>query len=358
VVGIKDVARAAEVSVGTVSNVLNRPDSVSPELRQRVEGAIGALGYVRNESARQLRAGVSRTIALVVLDVANPFFADVITGAEEAAERADALVIVCNSAADPGRERRHLARLAAQQLMGVLLSPVTDAEEPAVAELERRGTPVVLVDRVSELATAPSVAVDDVRGGALAGEHLLDGGHQRLAFVGGPMSLGQVRDRLSGLRAAVADHAGAPVRVEVIESEDMSVRAGSRAAARLFATWPGPAERPTAVFCANDLLALGVLNECVRRGVRVPGDLALVGYDDIAFAGAAPVPLTSVRQPREQLGRTAVELLLEVVTAGSGEGAGGSSGSRHVLFEPELVVRESSRAPRRALGTEAGTSPR
>lgn len=338
-VGIKDVAREAGVSVGTVSNVLNRPDSVSPAKRALVEAAVERLGYVRNESARQLRAGSSRTIALVVLDVANPFFADVIAGAEEAAEDVGALVVVSNSGGRPEREARHLARLEAQRVMGVLLSPVHDGENAAAVELERRGTPVVLVDRVSGSATSPSVAVDDVRGGRLAGEHLRDLGHRAVVFVGGPDHLGQVRDRLAGLRAA----AGEVVRVEVVASDDMSVRAGSAAAARIFERWPDPADRPTAVFCANDLLALGVLNECVRRGVRVPDELALVGYDDIGYAGTAAVPLTSVRQPRELLGRTAVELLLETVDGG---GDGGAGSGRHVHFTPELVVRESTRPSR------------
>lgn len=338
---VKDVARAAGVSVGTVSNVLNRPDGVSPLLRERVERAIADLGFVRNESARQLRAGASRTIAVVVLDVTNPFFADVIAGVEAAAEEAQALVVICNSAGDPARERRHLVRLEEQRVMGVLLSPVRDDPHPLVAELERRGTPVVLVDRVSPSAEHPSAAVDDDRGGALVGRHLLERGHRHIAYVGGPSTLRQVRDRLAGLRAEVGDRA----EVEVLDCEDMSLRAGERAAARLFAGWPEPGRRPTAVFCANDLLALGVLHECLRRGVDVPGELAVVGYDDISFAASAPVPLTSVRQPRAQLGRTAVELLLERV---SGEHADehGRTAARHVLFAPELVVRESSRRAR------------
>ncbi|MFB9376523.1 LacI family DNA-binding transcriptional regulator [Kineococcus gynurae] len=332
-VGIKDVAREAGVSVGTVSNVLNRPDKVTPAVREQVEATIRRLGYVRNESARQLRAGSSRTIALVVLDVANPFFADVISGAEEAAEDVGALVVVANSAGDPGREARHLARLEAQQVMGVLLSPVRTQTSEEVDGIDLRSTPVVLVDRGTASSRAPSVAVDDVRGGELAGAHLRARGHTSIAFVGGPEHLAQVRDRLAGLRLAA--HGGA--RVEVLTVPDLSIRAGSAAAAQLFATWPGREGRPTAVFCANDLLALGVLNECIRRGVRVPDDLAIVGYDDISFAGTAAVPLTSVRQPREQLGRTAVELLLETVA----DPGGGRR--RHVLFTPDLVERESSR---------------
>jgi len=333
VVGIKDVARAAGVSVGTVSNVLNRPELVSPARRELVEATIERLGYVRNESARQLRAGTSRTIALVVVDVANPFFADVIAGVEEAADEVGALVVVSNSGGSVDREGRHLTRLKAQQVMGVLFSPIRDDLPEAAEELERAGTPVVVVDGTAQALSTPSVAVDDVEGGRLAAEHLLARGHRSLVYVGGPPELRQVRDRQRGFTEEVARHPGA--QAHVLGFDDLDVRAGSRAAAQVFATWTVPGERPTAVFCANDLLALGVLNECLRRGVRVPHELAIVGYDDITYAGTAAVPLTSVRQPREQLGRAAVELLLNEVAAVPEAAA-------PRLFTPELVVRESS----------------
>ncbi|MCI3919310.1 LacI family transcriptional regulator [Paenibacillus sp. TRM 82003] len=322
---VKEVAQRAGVSLGTVSNVLNRPEVVSDALRARVEQAIAELGFVRNESARQLRAGVSRTIAVVVLDVANPFFTDLVAGAEEVAERHGALVVLCNSANDPQREARHLLRLQQQRVLGVLLSPVRDAPSAALDSVRSHGTPVVLVDRGAPTAENSSVAVDDVLGGRLAGEHLLERGHRRVGFIGVPAGLRQVDDRLAGLRQGV----GAAGSVEAVAASGLTVRAGSQAAAALFA---GEAP-PTAVFCANDLLALGVLNECVRRGVRVPHDLAIVGYDDIGFAATAAVPLTSVRQPREVLGRTGVELLLAQV-----EGRP----ARQLVFEPELVVRRSS----------------
>lgn len=332
---VKEVARRAGVSLGTVSNVLNRPEVVSDALRVRVEQAIAELGFVRNESARQLRAGVSRTIAVVVLDIANPFFTDVVAGAEEVAEAHDALVVLCNSANSADREARHLRRLQQQRVLGVLLTPVHDTASPVLQEVRRHGTPVVLVDRGAPTRDQPSVAVDDVLGGRLAGEHLLMAGHRRLAFVGVPPGLRQVDDRLRGLREAV----GAAAEVEVTISSGLSVRAGSQAAAQIFAT--SPDRRPTAVFCANDLLALGVLNECVRRGVRVPEELAIVGYDDIGFAASASVPLTSVRQPRQLLGRTAVEVLLAHVDGHP---------VQQLVFEPELVVRRST--ARRSTATE------
>jgi len=329
---IKEVARRAGVSLGTVSNVLNRPEMVTEGTRQRVLDAIQELGYVRNDSARQLRAGRSRTVAIVVLDVANPFFTDVVRGAEVAAEAAGAVVVVCNSGEDAGRERRHLDLLEEQRVQGVLITPVDRRPDSRIEDLVRRGTPVVLVDRTSGQRDRCSVAVDDVLGGRLAGEHLRGQGHQRVAFVGGPLSIPQVLDRHEGFVSAVDG-----CSVSVVVTANLTVAAGRWAGAEI-ADRPA-ADRPSAVFCANDLLALGFLQEMTLRGVRVPGDVAIVGYDDIDFAAAAAVPLSSVRQPREQLGRTAAELLLEEINTPD------RHEHRQVVFQPELVVRESSAGP-------------
>jgi DNA-binding LacI/PurR family transcriptional regulator len=327
---IKEVARLAGVSVGTVSNVLNHPDRVSQAVRLRVREAITQLGYVRNDSARQLRAGRSRQIAIVVLDLTNPFFTDVVRGAESAADEQGVTVVVCNSDGNVDREHRHLDLLEEQRVRGVLITPVDDARTSRLAQLITRGTPVVLVDRDSGWHKRCSVAVDDVQGGRLAGEHLIERGHRRIAFVGGPMSIQQVADRHRGCSEAI-DRAA---KLITVDTPALTVAAGRDAAAEI-AGLPG-GRRPTAVFCANDLLALGVLQELTRRGLHVPRDVAIVGYDDIEFAGAAAVPLSSVRQPREQLGRTATELLLdEIESTGPHE-------HRHVLFQPELVVRASS----------------
>jgi LacI family transcriptional regulator, galactose operon repressor len=328
---IKEVAQRAGVSVGTVSNVLNRPDMVAPSTRRRVLDAITELGYVRNDSARQLRAGRSNTIAIVVLDVANPFFTDVVRGVELAADELGVMVVVCNSGEDPARESRHLEQLEQQRVRGVLITPVEDRPGSRLDQLILRGTPVVLVDRGSGLHNRCSVAVDDVLGGRLAGAHLVEQGHRLIAFVGGPPSLQQIADRHRGIAEALVD---APADLLVVSTPSLSVAAGRRAAAEI-ADRPART-RPTAVFCANDLLALGVLQEMTLRGLRVPKDVAIIGYDDIDFAAAAAVPLSSIRQPREQLGRTAAQLLLEEVEEGTGHQ------HRHVVFQPELVVREST----------------
>ncbi|ADI05390.1 LacI family transcriptional regulator [Streptomyces bingchenggensis BCW-1] len=333
-VGIKEVARQAGVSVGTVSNVINRPESVSEETRARVLATIERLGYVRSESARQLRAGRSRIISLLVLDMANPFFVDVASGAERAAREAGLGVMVCNSAQSSEEEAEYLALFSEQRVRGVLVTPA-DISGRNLESFRRHGIPFVFVDRVVPSAEGCSVSVDDVTGGTLAARHLLDQGHRSIAYVSGPMQLAQCHDRRTGAVRALREAGLDDDALRHVEVERLDVAAGRDAGARLL----GMSPRPTAVFCANDLLALGVLQALYGAGVSVPGDVALVGYDDIEFAAAAAVPLTSVRQPAFRMGRTAAELLIEE----TGEAADAHRHQRIVL-QPELVVRGSSLA--------------
>jgi LacI family transcriptional regulator len=331
-VSVTDVAAHAGVSLGTVSNVLNRPDRVSTATRERVLRAIDELGFVRNEAARQLRAGRSRTIGLIVLDVGNPFFTDIAAGVEEAAADVGLSVVLCNSGEDAEREQHYLGVLEEQRAYGILVSPVT-GRNTRLDAIRRRGIPIVLVDRGSSRRQC-SVSVDDVVGGELAVHHLLEQGHQRIAFVGGPTAIKQVSDRLAGARQALRT-AGLPdSRMIVVETPALNVSYGRTAGAQI-AEMPAR-RRPTAAFCANDLLALGVLQEMTRRRVDVPGELAIVGYDDIEFAAAAAVPLTSVKQPRRQLGSAAAALLIEEADHAD------THQHRQVVFEPDLVMREST----------------
>lgn len=328
-VSVRDVARQAGVSVGTVSNVLNHPERVTPQTVERVQRVIAELGFVRNDAARQLRAGRSRSIGLVVLDIGNPFFAEVARGAEDRAAQAGMTVLVGNSDESSDRERLHLALFREQRVNGVLVTPTTD-NLSLLHGLRDSGVPVVLVDRQVEDGGFTSVAMDDVEGGRMATAHLLEIGRRRLAFVAGPQSIGQVADRLRGARAAVNDVPGASL--EVVERSALSVLQGRLAGESLLQR--APADRPDAVFAANDLLAVGLLQSFGVAGVRVPDDIALVGYDDIDFARATMVPLSSVRQPARMIGEAAVELLLGEI---SGEPRG-----RAVRFQPELVVRQST----------------
>lgn len=328
---IRDVANRAGVSVGTVSNVLNRPEAVAAATVDRVRAAIDDLGYVRNDAARQLRAGRSTTVGLIVLDAGNPFFSELARGAEDAAAERGLSVLLGNSDERRDREDAYLALFEEQRVRGVLLSPSSETLD-AAQRLRDHGIPVVLVDRSAPGSDFSSVAVDDVRGGHAAATHLLAQGRRKLAFVGGQRMLRQVSDRLEGARRAVAEVDGATL--EEIHTDQLTVLAG-RHAGEAIAARP-PSERPDAVFAVNDLLAVGVMQALVMMGsVRVPDDIALIGYDDIAFAQSTVVPLTSVRQPAHLIGSTALELLDDIASAPT-------KPPRAIEFEPELVVRAST----------------
>ncbi len=331
-VSIREVAAHAGVSVATVSNALNRPELVSQKSAARVQRAIAELGYVPNVAARQLRAGRSDAIGMAVINITNPFFSGAVIGAEDVAERAGYAVIVGNSYDLLTREQRYLDLFDRQRLDGVLLAPVSD-DLSGLERFDKRGVPIVLVDRIDPTGARLSVSFDDVRGGILAAEHLLAGGARHVVFVGGPFRVAQMRDRHAGAQSAVA-RAGA--RFSLIETETLSVRLGREIGDRIAGL--DPLDRPDAVFGANDEVALGILQSLIHHGISVPEDIAIVGYDDIDFAAAAIVPLTSVSQPSFEMGQRAGELLLAALA--EPDGAHSS-----VRFQPELVQRQSTRTP-------------
>ncbi|MEV7631830.1 LacI family DNA-binding transcriptional regulator [Microbacterium sp. NPDC089318] len=338
-VSVKDVAAEASVSVGTVSNVLNRPEQVAPATAKRVQNAIDKLGFVRNDAARQLRAGRSRSIGLVVLDSANPFFAEVARGAEERAAKSRVSVLVGNSGQNAEREADYLRLFREQRVNGVLLTP-TRLDEDLLRVIRQSGLPTVLVDAASADGEIASVSVDDVTGGRIAVQHLIEQGCRRIAFVGGPSSLDQIADRLKGAEQAVAGTQNVSLRV--VETKALTVLHGRDAGLEIAAT--DPHLRPDGVFCANDLVAMGVLQgTAIISDLKVPDELAIVGYDDIDFASSSIVPITSVRQPAFKIGTTAVDLLNEALRDPQ-------SPPRQVKFRPELVVRESSRPSASAAG--------
>ena len=334
-VSMKDVAALAGVSVGTVSNVVNSPAMVAEPTRQRVERAIAKLGWVPNESARQLRAGRSRSIGMVVMDIANPFFTDLVLGAEDWLNEQGYSVQVSNSASKPSRESAQLALFEQQRVRGVLYAPIWGLDE-RVRQLRRRGIPVVLLDRAGNEADFCSVSVDDVEGGRLAVGHLLDQGHSNIAFVGGPSRLQQIRDRRQGAELARLQRGGSG-NLLIISTPGTDTASGVAAADEIIALPAG--ERPTAVFAANDLVAIGLLQGFMTHGFAVPRDVAIIGYDDITFAASAAVPLSSIRQPSADLGRRAAELLLEEIEA---VGQKVDHDHQQVRFTPELVVRRST----------------
>ena len=324
------MARRANVSVGTVSNVLNRPEIVAAVTRERVQRAIDELGFVRNESARHLRTGAGRVIGLVIIDIANPFFSDLVRGVEDRANESGYSLIVCSSDEDPAKEDAYLRVLEERGVTGMLIIP-TGPGSPAVDRIRARGTAVVRVThRIGD--DECGVGTDDLRGGELAMDHLLGLGHEHVVYVTSASQIWPTDQRREGALRAVRKHGKTDGTFRDVSVEHLNAAHGRDAGERILGLHP----RPTAVICANDLVALGVLQVMIRHGMRVPDDMAIVGFDDIEFASSAAIPLTSVRQPRRLMGRTATDLLLEEAS-GDPEHV-----HRRIVLQPELVVRQST----------------
>jgi LacI family transcriptional regulator len=328
-VSLRDVAKSAKVSVGTVSNVLNRPEIVAEKTLLRVRETIKELGFVPNGFARQLRFGNSRTIGLIVPDVANPFFTEVARGVEDGANKRDYAVFLCNSDESVIKEERYINVLIEQQVRGVLFAP-SDIKSNRMDEMKSRGISVTLLDRELKGDSHCSVSVDDVHGGRIAIEYLSELGHQNIAWVAGPESIPQVADR--GIGVAKAAKAGG-LDIETIRVQLQNSAQGEEAAKSILKL----PKMPTAVFCANDLLALGVMRGLMAAKVKVPDQVSILGYDDINFASSAAVPLSSISQPAYQMGVTAADLLLSECEDGE------SHQHQQIRFQPKLVERESTK---------------
>lgn len=329
-VRIQDVAALAGVSLGTVSHTINHPELVSARTRRAVERAIQKLGYVPNQQARVLTGVTSQVIGLIVLDVVSPFFMAAARAVERAAREAGHVVILCSSDNDPEREAQLLQILASQRVRGALLTPARDG----AGGWQQRGAgqlPLVFLDH-KPAGDHCSVSVDDVAGARLAVQHLLALGHHRVAYVRGGHGLRQHVERAQGAREAIVAAGLDPASALVEVTQDgMGIQDGLLAAQELLA-----GDLPTGVFCANDMMAFGVYRGLTRAGVKVPEDVALVGYDDIDFAADWSVPLTSVRQPTDELGYLAAQLLFEHSTGDS------AHVHRQTVLQPELIVRNSS----------------
>lgn len=329
-VSLRDVAKAAGVSVGTVSNVLNKPEIVAAATLTRVQTTIKELGFVPNGFARQLRSGHSRTLGLVVPDVSNPFFTEVARGVEDAASKRDYAVFLCNSDESVVKEDRYINVLTEQQVRGVLITPA-DTKADRLDAMRERGIAVTLLDREIKGQKQCSVSVDDINGGQIAIEFLASLGHKNIAWVCGPETIPQVAERGAGVAKAAKVSS---VKVETIRVTLMNTIQGEEAARRILEL----PKKPTAIFCANDLLALGVMRILSANKVKVPDQISVLGYDNIEFAASAGIPLSSIAQPAYQMGVTAANLLLDECED--------DEDHRHqqIRFQPQLVERASTGA--------------
>lgn len=306
---MKDVAERAGVALSTVSYVLNNSGPVADDRRSKVLDAVRALGYLPNESARNLKRHTVATIGLVVPDLVNQYFAMIAEGVEQAASERDILVVFCTPEATGEGESWNSRLLRSQRLDGLIYLSGADTRMEPLVDLIRVG-PVVLVDEKLPGFNLPSVVSQNRQGARYIAAHLTSLGHSRLAILGGPAELWTAEQRLAGYREAIAAAGLDPDAVPLFTG-DYRMESGERLAADALA---GPAaERPTALICANDLMAIGALSYCRRAGLRVPEDVSVVGFDDLPLASLLTPTLTTIRQPARELGKEAVKLLLSLV---------------------------------------------
>lgn len=326
---IKDVAALAGISYTTVSHVLNKTRPVSEQVRLKVEAAIAELDYVPSAVARSLKARSTATIGLLVPNSVNPYFAELARGIEDGCERNGYCVILCNSDDNPQKQRSYLRVLLEKRIDGLIVASA--GQDPDLLEsLASVRTPMVIVDRALEGVDADLVRIDHEQGGYLATRHLLELGHRDIACIGGPVDTGASQLRLAGFRRAMAE-AGLAVAEGRELHCDFTSPGGHAAAARLL-----DGARPTAIFAGNDMIGFGVLRAAAERNISVPGELSVIGFDDIELSRYVYPPLTTVGQSIRELGESAAQLLLARI-ATPRHGA-----AQQRIVAPRIVLREST----------------
>jgi LacI family transcriptional regulator len=334
-VTIRDVARLADVHPGTVSRALNQQtrNLVNEETAARVLAAAEELGYRPNSMARGLKTSRSMTVGVLIPDLTNPLFPPIVLGIEDRLTRDGYTPLLVNTGSDAARERASIDAMLARQVDGFIAATARLDSEP-LADVIAGGLPVVLVNRTFEDGSIPACTVDDARGSELAVQHMRELGHERIGYVAGPQNVSTGHRRYLGFMAAMAA-AGLAVPAERVSyARAFNEVSGERACADVLRS-DGTV---TAIIAANDRLAIGCYDALARQGLSCPGDVSIIGFNDMMFIDRLRPPLSSVRVPQRAIGYAAADLLLEQL-------AGGSTEPREVLLEPVLVARGSTAAP-------------
>jgi LacI family transcriptional regulator len=326
---IKDVARVAGVSTATVSHVINNTRAVSEETRERVMRAIESCDYYPNSHARSLASGRSHTLGLLVSDISNPFFPELVKSIETVAFEKGYDIILSNTDYNDERTLNYVRRFIERKVAGVALM-TSELDRELIDDLARCHVPVVFLDIGSAGVCMSNLLVDYGAGIEEAIRHLVSLGHRNIAYVGGPARLRSAAKRLEAFRQSMNCQLPG-VSSPLIYEGDFRMEGGRRAARGLL----NSSELPTAVVVANDMMALGVMQECRERGLHVPNDISIVGFDDIAFAALSNPPLTTIRLPREELGRKAVDALLATIGDSDRQGV-------EINIPTHLVLRDST----------------
>ncbi len=338
---IIDVARAAGVSTATVSRALNNHPQVDPRLAAAVHQAAKDLGYRPSRVARSLRTRRSQVWALLISDIRNPFFTDMVRGVEDVAYAAGYSIILCNAEEDPDKETAYLELAVAENVRGVILTPTATSTD--LTPLVEFGIPAVLADRTIAAQNIDSVVIDNAGGAQQAVDHLIAGGYERIACITGPLDKTTGSTRYAGYRRAL-QASGRPLDESLVRIANFRETGGFTAMRELLAV----REIPDAVFVANNLMTIGALHAIAEAGLEIPRQLAVIGFDDMSWATLLRPPLTTVAQPTYDLGVETGRLLRSRL-----EGYAGAA--RTVTLPPSLRIRESSQ-PKRALTAHGGSA--
>ena len=327
---LTDVAKAAGVSIATVSRVISHPDKVAHDTQARVRKAMKELSYQPSRVARRLRqrGGRRHLLGLIIPDIQNPFFAEIARGVEDVAYANQFAVMLCNSDEDLKKEAFYLDVMRAESADGIILPPIND-RDPAVVRLAEAGMPIVTVDRSLADSTVDQVEVDNRQGAFDAVTHLVKIGHRRIGLITGRLNVSTSRERKVGYEQALAARE-LPVDPNYMRIGDYKQTSGRILTDELLAL-PNP---PTALFVANNLMAVGAVEAIHRRKLKIPADVAIIGFDDLPWADALDPPLSVVRQPAYEVGRAAAELLLKRLT-------NRNSPAAWLRLRPRLILRSS-----------------
>jgi LacI family transcriptional regulator len=328
-----DVAKKAGVSIATVSRVLNDSPLVTESARRKVLRAVKALNYQPNRAAQRLRAGRSHVIGLIISDIQNPFFTSIVRGIEDVAHQHGYSLVLCNSDEDPEKEKLYINVMRSEEVAGVILASASEAK-PQVDDLITYNIPVVAIDRQVDDRQIDSVMATNIEGARAAVTHLLDLGHRCVGFIGLPLTHTPGKERYEGYQQALrADQL--PMSQDFVRISDAKQQGGYESTRDLLTQQPCV----TALFVANNLMTLGALEAIRERGLKIPDDISIVGFDDMPWANLLQPPLTAIAQPTYELGQRAAELLL-------GRLKERDKPVTHEKLETRLIVRGSTSQPR------------
>ncbi len=327
---IKDVAKNAGVSYATVSRALNNHPEINEETRKKIFKIAAEMGYQPNAIAQGLVKKETKTIGLLIPDITNPFFPEVARGVEDAANMEGYSVFLCNTNWSEEQEEKYLEVLMKKQVDGIIIGPSSERLSHIKKVFHSGIKPTVFISRISYF-NSTSILIDNINGARVAVEHLIDKGHRKIAFIGGLKDAFSNQDRLLGYKNALEIN-GIPINKDYILNGDFKRESGHYTTKKMLQLVP----RPTAVFAANDLLALGAIQAIKEEGLTIPGDIAVVGFDDIGFAALPEIDLTTIAQPKYDMGKLAFLTLLDQMKGGD------SVINKKILLNPELIVRGSS----------------